>query len=33
LASEKLVKPKEVQEYEKKNAGKKRIRVRTGQTN
>jgi hypothetical protein len=33
LAREKLVKPKEVQEYEKKNAGKKRIRVRTGQTN
>jgi hypothetical protein len=33
LANRKLVKPREVQEYEKKNAGKKKIRVRTGQTN
>jgi hypothetical protein len=33
LAERKMVKPKEVQEYEKKNAGKKRIRVRDGQTN
>lgn len=33
LATRKLVKPKEVQEFEKKNAGKKKIRVRDGQTN
>jgi len=33
VAQEKLVKPKEVQDYEKKNAGKKKIRVRDGQTN
>jgi len=32
-ANKTLVKPKEVQEYEKKNAGKKKIRVRDGQTN
>jgi hypothetical protein len=31
--SKTLVKPKEVQDYEKKNAGKKKIRVRDGQTN
>jgi hypothetical protein len=33
LAARKMVKPREVQEYEKKNAGKKKIRVRDGQTN
>jgi hypothetical protein len=33
VASKTLVKPKEVQDYEKKNAGKKKIRVRDGQTN
>jgi hypothetical protein len=33
LANKTMVKPKEVQDYEKKNAGKKRIRVRDGQTN
>lgn len=33
VAEQKRVKPKEVQDYEKKNAGKKKIRVRTGQTN
>ncbi|MFI5194309.1 MAG: toxin-antitoxin system YwqK family antitoxin [Chitinophagales bacterium] len=33
VAEQKMVKPKEVQDYEKKNAGKKKIRVRTGQTN
>ena len=27
-----LVKPKEVQDYEKKNAGKKKIKVRDGST-
>jgi antitoxin component YwqK of YwqJK toxin-antitoxin module len=32
-ASKTLVKPKEVQDYEKKNAGKKQIKVRDGQTN
>jgi hypothetical protein len=31
--SKTLVKPKEVQDYEKKNAGKKQIKVRDGQTN
>jgi len=33
LASKTMVKPKEVQDYEKKNAGKKSIRVRDGATN
>ena len=33
LANQKMVKPKEVQDFEKKNAGKKKIRVRDGQTN
>jgi antitoxin component YwqK of YwqJK toxin-antitoxin module len=33
LASKTMVKPKEVQDYEKKNAGKKKIRVRDGATN
>lgn len=33
LAAKKMVKPKEVQDFEKKNAGKKKIRVRDGQTN
>jgi hypothetical protein len=33
LAAKTMVKPKEVQDYEKKNAGKKKIRVRDGQTN
>lgn len=33
IASKTLVKPKEVQDYEKKNAGKKKIKVRDGQTN
>lgn len=33
VAEQKRVKPKEVQDYEKKNSGKKKIRVRTGQTN
>jgi hypothetical protein len=32
-ASKTMVKPKEVQDFEKKNAGKKKIRVRDGQTN
>ena len=32
-AAKTMVKPKEVQDYEKKNAGKKKIRVRDGQTN
>ena len=32
-ASKTMVKPKEVQDYEKKNAGKKKIKVRDGQTN
>lgn len=32
-ANKTLVKPKEVQDYEKKNSGKKKIRVRDGQTN
>ena len=31
--SKTMVKPKEVQDYEKKNAGKKKIRVRDGETN
>lgn len=31
--SKTMVKPKEVQDYEKKNAGKKKIKVRDGQTN
>jgi hypothetical protein len=33
VASKTMVKPKEVQDYEKKNAGKKQIKVRDGQTN
>ena len=33
IASKTAVKPKEVQDYEKKNAGKKKIKVRDGQTN
>jgi hypothetical protein len=33
LAAKTAVKPKEVQDYEKKNAGKKKIRVRDGATN
>jgi hypothetical protein len=33
LATKTLVKPKEVQDYEKKNAGKKKISVRDGATN
>ncbi len=33
VASKTMVKPKEVQDYEKKNAGKKKIRVRDGATN
>ena len=33
LATKTIVKPKEVQDYEKKNAGKKKIRVRDGATN
>jgi hypothetical protein len=33
MAAKTMVKPKEVQDYEKKNAGKKKIRVRDGQTN
>jgi hypothetical protein len=33
IASKMMVKPKEVQDYEKKNAGKKQIKVRDGQTN
>lgn len=33
LARKTLVKPKEVQEFEKKNAGKKKIKVRDGATN
>lgn len=33
LAAQQMVKPKEVQDYEKKNAGKKKIRVRDGATN
>jgi hypothetical protein len=33
IASKTMVKPKEVQDYEKKNAGKKQIRVRDGATN
>jgi len=33
LASKTMVKPKEVQDYEKKNAGKKKITVRDGATN
>ncbi len=33
VATKTLVKPKEVQEFEKKNAGKKSIRVRDGATN
>ena len=33
LATKTMVKPKEVQDYEKKNAGKKKIRVRDGATN
>ncbi len=32
IARGKLVKPKEVQDFEKKNAGKKKIRVRDGET-
>ncbi len=32
IAQGKLVKPKEVQDFEKKNAGKKKIKVRDGQT-
>ncbi|HEY4967892.1 MAG TPA: hypothetical protein VII28_15910 [Puia sp.] len=32
-ANKTMVKPKEVQDYEKKNAGKKKISVRDGQTN
>jgi len=32
-ASKLLVKPKEVQDFEKKNAGKKKIKVRDGETN
>ncbi len=32
-ASKTMVKPKEVQDYEKKNAGKKKIKVRDGATN
>jgi hypothetical protein len=32
LASKTMVKPKEVQDYEKKNAGKKKIKVRDGAT-
>ncbi|MEJ0079499.1 MAG: hypothetical protein WDM78_00690 [Puia sp.] len=31
--SKTMVKPKEVQDYEKKNAGKKKIKVRDGATN
>ena len=31
--SKTMVKPKEVQDYEKKNAGKKKIKVRDGETN
>ena len=31
--SKTMLKPKEVQDYEKKNAGKKKIKVRDGQTN
>ena len=33
VANQKMVKPKEVQDYEKKNAGKKKIQVRDGETN
>jgi hypothetical protein len=33
LAAKTMVKPKEVQDYEKKNAGKKKIKVRDGATN
>ncbi len=33
VASKTMVKPKEVQDYEKKNAGKKQIKVRDGETN
>jgi len=33
VASKTMVKPKEVQDYEKKNAGKKKIKVRDGATN
>jgi hypothetical protein len=33
VASKVMVKPKEVQDYEKKNAGKKKIKVRDGATN
>jgi hypothetical protein len=33
VASKTMVKPKEVQDYEKKNAGKKKIKVRDGETN
>jgi hypothetical protein len=33
VAAKSMVKPKEVQDYEKKNAGKKKIRVRDGETN
>ncbi len=33
LAAKKMVKPKEVQDFEKKNAGKKKVRVRDGATN
>ena len=32
IAQGKLVKPKEVQDFEKKNAGKKKIKVRDGET-
>ncbi len=32
IASKTMVKPKEVQDFEKKNAGKKKIRVRDGET-
>jgi hypothetical protein len=31
--SKTMVKPKEVQDYEKKNSGKKKIKVRDGETN
>jgi antitoxin component YwqK of YwqJK toxin-antitoxin module len=33
LATQKMLKPKEVQDFEKKNAGKKKVRVRDGATN
>jgi hypothetical protein len=32
VAKKSIAKPKEVMEYEKKNAGKKKVRTRTGET-